>query len=210
MAKGATSVAGGRKRRLRLPRGPGRPRRQSRRRHMPSLAAGAQDASPICRRWRGCGWPPARPASATRTAPMCCWPCWRPERRSPASSPSPRRPPRRSNGAAAQLKRGTARALVVNSGNANAFTGKAGQEGVRDVAEIGGRDRRLPGAARFSWPRPASSASRCRPRTHHADSGLAGRGRRGRRLARRRRSDHDDRHLSEAGHGHAPDRRSSR
>ncbi|MGD0143140.1 MAG: bifunctional glutamate N-acetyltransferase/amino-acid acetyltransferase ArgJ [Rhizomicrobium sp.] len=35
----------------------------------------------------------------------------------------------------AQLKRGTARALVVNSGNANAFTGKAGEEGARAVAE---------------------------------------------------------------------------
>jgi glutamate N-acetyltransferase/amino-acid N-acetyltransferase len=35
----------------------------------------------------------------------------------------------------AQLKRGQARALVVNSGNANAFTGQAGQAGVRAVAE---------------------------------------------------------------------------
>jgi glutamate N-acetyltransferase/amino-acid N-acetyltransferase len=35
----------------------------------------------------------------------------------------------------AQTKRGTARALVVNSGNANAFTGKAGLEGVRTIAE---------------------------------------------------------------------------
>ena len=34
-----------------------------------------------------------------------------------------------------QLKRGQARALVVNSGNANAFTGQAGQAGVRAVAE---------------------------------------------------------------------------
>ncbi|HEY5083926.1 MAG TPA: bifunctional ornithine acetyltransferase/N-acetylglutamate synthase, partial [Rhizomicrobium sp.] len=33
------------------------------------------------------------------------------------------------------LKRGQARALVVNSGNANAFTGQAGQAGVRAVAE---------------------------------------------------------------------------
>src|SRR5215472_8707122 len=32
------------------------------------------------------------------------------------------------------LKSGTARALVVNSGNANAFTGKAGLEGTRAVA----------------------------------------------------------------------------
>ena len=35
----------------------------------------------------------------------------------------------------ALLKRGQARALVVNSGNANAFTGQAGQAGVRAVAE---------------------------------------------------------------------------
>jgi len=33
-------------------------------------------------------------------------------------------------------KAGTARALVVNSGNANAFTGKKGRAAVRDVAEI--------------------------------------------------------------------------
>jgi glutamate N-acetyltransferase/amino-acid N-acetyltransferase len=33
------------------------------------------------------------------------------------------------------LKGGTARALVVNSGNANAFTGKAGVEGARQIAE---------------------------------------------------------------------------
>ncbi len=34
-----------------------------------------------------------------------------------------------------QIKSGTARALVVNSGNANAFTGKAGLEGARSVAQ---------------------------------------------------------------------------
>ncbi len=34
-----------------------------------------------------------------------------------------------------QLKGGNARALVVNSGNANAFTGKAGFEGARSVAQ---------------------------------------------------------------------------
>ncbi len=33
------------------------------------------------------------------------------------------------------LPSGSARVLVVNSGNANAFTGKAGQDGVREVAE---------------------------------------------------------------------------
>jgi len=36
------------------------------------------------------------------------------------------------------LKRGQARALVVNSGNANAFTGLAGQAGTRAVAEAAG------------------------------------------------------------------------
>ena len=35
----------------------------------------------------------------------------------------------------AQLARGTARALVVNSGNANAFTGRAGRDTTREVAE---------------------------------------------------------------------------
>jgi glutamate N-acetyltransferase/amino-acid N-acetyltransferase len=34
-----------------------------------------------------------------------------------------------------KLKGGNARMLVVNSGNANAFTGKVGQEGVREIAE---------------------------------------------------------------------------
>jgi glutamate N-acetyltransferase / amino-acid N-acetyltransferase len=34
-----------------------------------------------------------------------------------------------------KLKGGEARALVVNSGNANAFTGKAGQDGLRAIAE---------------------------------------------------------------------------
>jgi glutamate N-acetyltransferase / amino-acid N-acetyltransferase len=37
-----------------------------------------------------------------------------------------------------QLKRGQARALVVNSGNANAFTGQAGMTGARAVAEAAG------------------------------------------------------------------------
>ena len=34
-----------------------------------------------------------------------------------------------------KVKGGTGRVLVVNSGNANAFTGKAGQDGVREIAE---------------------------------------------------------------------------
>jgi len=36
----------------------------------------------------------------------------------------------------AQLKQGTARALVVNSGNANAFTGKSGREATKLTAKV--------------------------------------------------------------------------
>src|SRR5664279_4675856 len=39
----------------------------------------------------------------------------------------------------AQLKRGTARALVVNSGNANAFTGKSGRDACKFTAQIAAR-----------------------------------------------------------------------
>ena len=39
----------------------------------------------------------------------------------------------------AHLKPGTARALVVNSGNANAFTGKSGREACKFTAEIAAR-----------------------------------------------------------------------
>ena len=77
---------------------------------------------------------------------MCCWPCSRREPRWRACSPNPRPRPRPSNGAASQAQGGTARALVVNSGNANAFTGKAGLEGAR--------------AGRRSRPPPWSAARR--------------------------------------------------
>jgi glutamate N-acetyltransferase / amino-acid N-acetyltransferase len=63
----------------------------------------------------------------------------------------------------AQLKRGTARALVVNSGNANAFTGNAGETGARDVAESAGavvncdsRDVYMASTGVIGEPLPAS------------------------------------------------------
>ncbi len=57
------------------------------------------------------------------------------------------------------LHDGRARALVVNSGNANAFTGKKGREAVEITAEAAAKAVGcLP--ARSSSPRPASSASR--------------------------------------------------
>ena len=61
------------------------------------------------------------------------------------------------------LREGKARALVVNSGNANAFTGKKGL--ARLVHHRGGcgQGRRLHAPAKCSSPRPASSASRWMP-----------------------------------------------
>ena len=50
---------------------------------------------------------------------------------------------------------GTARALVVNSGNANAFTGKAGQDGVRASRRLRPPPRSIASARKCSWPPPA-------------------------------------------------------
>jgi glutamate N-acetyltransferase / amino-acid N-acetyltransferase len=56
-----------------------------------------------------------------------------------------------------KLKGGEARVLVVNSGNANAFTGKSGQEGVRAIAE------------------EAAASARCRPQeVFMASTGVIG------------------------------------
>ena len=61
------------------------------------------------------------------------------------------------------LDKGKARALVVNSGNANAFTGKKGAEAVAHHGRGRGQGGRLRARARSSSPRPASSASRSMP-----------------------------------------------
>ena len=63
-------------------------------------------------------------------------------------------------GAGRFLPRTTCRAarramLVVNSGNANAFTGKKGRETTTLTAQGGGQGRRLRRRARSSSPRPA-------------------------------------------------------
>ena len=53
----------------------------------------------------------------------------------------------------AHLKPGTARALVVNSGNANAFTGKSGRAATRLTAEI-------PLATSTSWTQAITAFAR--------------------------------------------------
>ena len=53
-----------------------------------------------------------------------------------------------------KLKGGSARALVVNSGNANAFTGKAGQDGVRGDCRSPPPPLWAAASRKCSWPRP--------------------------------------------------------
>ena len=52
------------------------------------------------------------------------------------------------------LEGGTARAVVVNAGNANVFTGRAGEEAARLSAEAG-RSWSAARPPRSSWPPPA-------------------------------------------------------
>ena len=105
-----------------------------------ALSTGAGGTCAICRRSTVSASRRPRPASATRTGPISCWPSWRPAPPSPESSRRPNRARRRSTGARQSLKAGEARALVVNSGNANAFTGKAG---VKTVTEVAGAAAKL-------------------------------------------------------------------
>jgi hypothetical protein len=86
----------------------------------------------------------------------------------------------------AKLKRGKARALVVNSGNANAFTGKTGRQADgadREDRRQGGRLQRRRGVSRLH--RRDRRAARCHQIRRRA--GHAGASRRaGDRLDRRR------------------------
>ena len=106
----------------------------------------------------------------------------------------------------AQLPGGEARALIVNSGNANAFTGHKGVEAVDLVAEA------------------AAKTIGCAPgEVFMASTGVIGEPLDGSRIARvlgralgerargradgRRQGDHDDRHLSQGRHRARPARR---
>ena len=127
----------------------------------PQSPRSPRNTFPTCRRWMASGLQPPPPASGMPGAPTCCWRCSTPVRAWPACSPARNAPRRRSTGAARKLKRGAARALVVNSGNANAFTGKSGRAATKLTAEI------------------AATAAGCKP-----SDVLAGLHRRDRRAAR--------------------------
>ena len=103
------------------------------------------------------------------------------------------------------LQHGKARALVVNSGNANAFTGKKGSEATRITAEAAakavGCDARR-GLRRLD--RRHRRAARCRQ--VRASARRARQVGQARRLRDRDPRDHDDRHLPQARDAHGRDR----
>ncbi len=80
----------------------------------------------------------------------------------------------------AHLAHGMARALVVNSGNSNAFTGKRGKEAVKLTAEAAASSRRLPRGGRlYRFDRGDWRAARCaQDRQAPWPAGARGQGRR--------------------------------
>ena len=97
----------------------------------------------------------------------------------------------------ARLKGGKARALLVNSGNANAFTGKSGADAVKLSAKLaaaatGAQEREIFLASTGVIGEPLDASK--------FDGVLRQAGRKrpaARQLARRRPRHHDDRHLSQ-------------
>ena len=99
------------------------------------------------------------------------------------------------------LEKGKARALVVNSGNANAFTGKKGADATRMTAEAAAAavgcapdEVYVSSTGVIGEPLDASKFA-------HLLGGLAKNAAPG-RLARGRQGHHDHRHLSQARHAH--------
>ena len=97
----------------------------------------------------------------------------------------------------ARVEGGKARALLVNSGNANAFTGKTGKDAVKLSAKLaaaatGAPERQifLASTGVIGEPLDASKFEAVLPKLAQEASADA--------LARRGPRDHDDRHLSEA------------
>ena len=99
-----------------------------------------------------------------------------------------------------------ARALVVNSGNANAFTGKRGREAVKLTAEAAAEavdcltaDVYIASTGVIGEPLDASKIA--------VQLAALAQGRQARRLRRGRARHHDHRHLSQARHAQGGDRR---
>ena len=177
-------------------------------RHVP-VSPLAPKSFPTCRRSPACGSRPPRPASTTTTAPTCCWRCSTPARPWPACSPTRNARRRRWSGAAPISSTARPRALVVNSGNANAFTGKTGRQACQFTAKIAARAVGCKPADVFL----ASTGVIGEPLNAKAFDGVmegmvvaahAG------AVARRRQGDHDHRHLPQGRDRQGQDRQGHR
>ena len=185
--------------------GPVRPAPHEDRRDPRHLAARAQD--------------PSRHAADRGRAPRDRrggHPLQGPDRRPPSRSTRARRsracsraravPPRPSTGAASGWRAGAARALVVNSGNANAFTGLKGREAVALTAEIAAEAAGCPAEIVFLASTGVIGEPLDGPKFRGVLAACAGAGH-ARRLARRGARHHDHRHLPQGRDAARPARR---
>ena len=139
-----------------------------------------------------------RAASSRRARPTsACSSARRRHRRAPRASPAPACSPRRSCSPRSAASSTRIRAVVANSGNANAATGRRGLD---EAARMQGAARWPPACPRTASrsPRPASSASSSTRQGHPRPRGRAPRAARRRRRRLRRRDPHDRRVRQEA------------
>ena len=132
--------------------------------------------SPICPRSRASSSRPRPPASATRVAPTCCSPCMDKGTAVAGVFTKSKCPSAPVEWCRAKLGRGAARALVVNSGNANAFTGKTGKQSTALTAtDCGESGRLLDGRNVPRLHRRDRRAARCHQIRRRAGDARAGR-----------------------------------
>ena len=120
-----------------------------------NLAAGPQDLRQPAAAWPACGWPTGRPGIKYRDRTDVLMMVLAPGTQVAGVFTQSKTASAPVEWCRKQLAGGTARVLVVNSGNANAFTGKAGHDGVRRGGRIGGAASSAAGRRKCSSPRPA-------------------------------------------------------
>ena len=162
----------------------------------PPFLRSRRSTSPTCRRSPACASRPARPASNIRAAPTCCSRCSTRARAWPACLTRSKCPSAPVEWCRAKLKGGKARALVVNSGNANAFTGKTGREAVTFTAKLAAQAAGCKPAEVFLASTGVIGEPLRRERIRRR-AGPAGAGRRARPLPRCGERHHDHRHVSQ-------------
>ena len=153
-----------------------------------------------CRQLPGFGLQLPQPVSAMLDAPMFCSRCSNTGTTAAGVFTRSKCPSAPVEWCRAHLKTGKARALVVNSGNANAFTGKSGRDACKFTAQIASRaagckpnDVFLASTGVIGEPLKAQAFE-------GVMEGLVARARAG-RFSRCRTRDHDHRHIPESGNG---------